>query len=31
MKAEGQADLDRLTIELATLVSGGHGYSWIIG
>jgi hypothetical protein len=31
MKAEGQADLDRLTIELATLVSGGQGYSWIIG
>ena len=31
MKSEGQADLDRLTIELATLVSGGQGYSWIIG
>ena len=31
MKAEGQADLDRLTLELATLVSGGQGYSWIIG
>ena len=31
MKAEGQADIDRLTIELTTLVSGGEGYSWIIG
>ena len=31
MKAEGQADLDRLTQELMTLVSGGSGYSWIIG
>ena len=31
MKSEGQADLDRLTTELATLVSGGQGYSWIIG
>jgi len=31
MKAEGQADLDRLTVELTTLVSGGQGYSWIIG
>jgi hypothetical protein len=31
MKAEGQADIDRLTIELATSASGGIGYSWIIG
>lgn len=31
IKAEGQADLDRLTTELATSVSGGQGYSWIIG
>lgn len=31
MKSEGQADLDRLTKELETLVSGGHGYTWIIG
>ena len=31
LKAEGQADLDRLTLELVTLVSGGIGYSWIIG
>ena len=31
MKAEGQADIDRLTLELVTLVSGGIGYSWIIG
>jgi hypothetical protein len=31
IKAEGQADLDRLTQELVTLVPGGQGYSWIIG
>ena len=31
MKSEGQADLDRLTKELETLVPGGHGYTWIIG
>jgi hypothetical protein len=31
MKAEGQADIDRLTIELTTSASGGIGYSWIIG
>ena len=31
LKAEAQADLDRLTVELTTLVSGGIGYSWIIG
>jgi hypothetical protein len=31
IKAEGQADLDRLTQELVTLVPGGSGYSWIIG
>jgi hypothetical protein len=31
MKSEGQADIDRLTIELTTSASGGIGYSWIIG
>jgi len=31
MKSEGQADLDRLTAELVTLVPGGQGYTWIIG
>jgi hypothetical protein len=31
IKQEGQADIERLTIELTTLVSGGIGYSWIIG
>ena len=31
MKSEGQADLDRLTQELMTLVSGGSGYTFIIG
>jgi hypothetical protein len=31
LKAEGQADIDRLTQELVTSVSGGHGYTWIIG
>ena len=31
LKAEGQADIDRLTDELKTSVSGGIGYSWIIG
>ena len=31
MKSEGQADIERLTKELETLVSGGQGYSWIIG
>ena len=31
MKAEGQADIDRLTIELTTSASGGIGYSWIVG
>ena len=31
MKAEGTADLERLTMELTTMVPGGHGYSWIIG
>lgn len=31
MKAEGQADLDRLTQELMMLVPGGSGYTWIIG
>lgn len=31
LKTEGQADLDRLTIELTTLVSGGSGYTFIIG
>lgn len=31
IKSEGQADLERLTQELVTLVPGGQGYSWIIG
>lgn len=31
MKSEAQSDLDRLTVELTTLVSGGIGYSWLIG
>jgi hypothetical protein len=31
MKSEGQADIDRLTVELTTSVSGGSGYTWIIG
>lgn len=31
MKTEAQADLDRLTKELETLVSGGNGYTFIIG
>lgn len=31
MKAEGQTDIDRLTLELFTLVSGGIGYSFIVG
>jgi hypothetical protein len=31
MKAEGQADIDRLTLELTTQVPGGIGYSFVIG
>ena len=31
MKAEAQTDLERLTKELETLVSGGNGYAFIIG
>jgi hypothetical protein len=31
MKAEATADIERLTKELETLVSGGLGYSFIIG
>lgn len=31
IKAEGQADIDRLTAELVTAVPGGAGYSFIIG
>ena len=31
MKSEGQADIDRLTVELVTLVSGGMGYTFITG
>lgn len=31
LKAEGQADIDRLTEELKTSVSGGTGYTFIIG
>jgi hypothetical protein len=31
LKSEGQADIDRLTLELTTQVSGGSGYTWITG
>ena len=31
LKAEGAADIDRLTAELVTSVAGGGGYSWLIG
>lgn len=31
MKSEATADIERLTKELETLVSGGSGYTWIIG
>ncbi len=31
LKAEGQGDVDRLTEELKTSVSGGSGYSFLIG
>jgi hypothetical protein len=31
MKQEATADMERLTTELVTLVSGGSGYTWIIG
>jgi len=31
MKSEGQADIDRLTVELTTSVSGGIGYTFITG
>lgn len=31
LKSEGQADIERLTQELTTQVSGGSGYTWIIG
>lgn len=31
MKAEAQADIERLTKELETQVAGGSGYTWIIG
>jgi len=31
MKSEAVADIDRLTKELETLVSGGQGYSFVIG
>jgi hypothetical protein len=31
LKAEAQADIDRLTLELTTQVSGGSGYTWITG
>jgi len=31
IKQEGHQDLERLTMELTNLVSGGIGYSWIIG
>ncbi len=31
LKSEATTDLERLTKELETLVSGGHGYTWITG
>ena len=31
LKTEAQADLERLTKELETVVPGGHGYSFVIG
>lgn len=31
LKAEGQTDIDRLTEELKTAVSGGEGYTFIVG
>jgi len=31
LKAEAQAELDRLTLDLTTQVAGGQGYSWIVG
>ena len=31
MKAEATTDMERLTTELVNLVSGGNGYTWIIG
>ena len=31
IKAEGQQDIERLTIELVTQVPGGSGYGWLIG
>jgi hypothetical protein len=31
LKTEAQADLERLTKELETLVAGGFGYTFIIG
>ncbi len=31
MKSEASTDIERLTKELETLVSGGHGYTWVTG
>jgi hypothetical protein len=31
LKAEGQADIERMELELATQVAGGRGYTFIIG
>lgn len=31
LKAEAQAEIDRLTDELVTSVAGGGGYGWLIG
>jgi len=31
LKAEAAAEMDRLILDLTTQVSGGQGYSWIIG
>jgi hypothetical protein len=31
LKAEAQAEIEKLTVDLTTAVSGGQGYSWVIG
>ena len=31
LKAEAQVEIEKLTVDLTTAVSGGQGYSWVIG
>jgi len=31
LKAEAQAEMDQLIVDLTTSVAGGGGYSWLIG